>query len=555
MDLLFIFYLFSFPWQNCATEAIQLLDTETNIIDHQFLQSYSLEQYLDERNKNCRTRGQKQKNLLFTFKMIGDGASQPMEIPDDTWNDTSDEHGVPVHASSPHSSSMDLDANGVASMQMTNDVQKDAPPIVLEDSEMSDPVEMMNADEPSMYTIPVKFVEADSKSEYMVKEYKRNKTMDRIVEEFVKIHQLNINNLVFTKEDANFLHIERRPLELYVDCDQTEMVIYFKVEEQQSRTSKRATSRDQSKTSTNQRQKPRVYLTFKDQTASRDQVEVDFDETDEFSLAIKGIAEVMDLDPSKSHFFDSDGMFYSLVFPQQPESYQLNVYRDEYAVRFLCHTGVEITGFKGTVAQYLKEHSANVEYKVIDRSTLHVQEVNSKGIANGVHPIPINKSTTIGQICDTYGSKHAQVVKMKDGLIQGVVARDTKAAKLVNDGYAYRIDLYPTSAYSKSDDDMFHVCVKFIGDSSADRRQTPLLVKLKKGDTLNTVGMKVIGNLGMTNIRAANDFQYSIDDKFMKKEHILDGPEDPESIPVVLLNMNENRTRQPKFSYRNPLKK
>lgn len=257
---------------------------------------------MDDRNKNCRTRGQKQKNLLFTFKMIqSEGIGQPMEITDEDWNETNSEHSVPVKCRSPHSNSMDLDANGIISMHTVK--------------EMPGVVEMMNADEPSMYKIPVRFVEADSKSEYMVKEYDKGVTMDNIVEEFVRLHELNINKLVFTDQEAEFLAVDHRALELYVGCDQTEMVIYFKVEEIKSKTNKRATLRNQSKP-TNQRQKRRVYLTFIDQTANRDQMDMDFEENDKFSLAIERIAEVMDLDRSKSHFIDSNGMCYSSFFPQ-----------------------------------------------------------------------------------------------------------------------------------------------------------------------------------------------------------------------------------------------
>lgn len=218
-------------------------------------------------------------------------------------------------------------------------------------------------------------------------------------------------------------------------------------------------------------------------------------------------------------------------------------------------TGIEVTRFKGTVLQYLESHSANVEYKMIDRSTFLVQEVNSKGIAVGVHSIPIQKSTTIGLICDEFESKHAQVVKMNDGIIQGVVPRDTKAAKLVDDGYAYRIDVYRTSLYLPIGDDTFHVCVKFIGNSPTERLQTPLLVKVKSGQTLNVIGLQIFSILGMANMNDIKNFQYSIDEKFAKKEHVLDKPKDPESIPLVLLNMNQNKTRKPIYSYKDILSK
>lgn len=217
-------------------------------------------------------------------------------------------------------------------------------------------------------------------------------------------------------------------------------------------------------------------------------------------------------------------------------------------------TGFDITRFKGTVSQYLKSHTTNIVYKVIDRSMLHVQVVNIKGIAGGVEAIPIKKSTRIGEICDSYGSKYAQVVQIKKGLIQGIVARDTKAADLVDDGYAYRIDLYPTTTSHLPDgDEALHVCVKLIGDSPPERLKTPVLVKLQRGNTLNSIGFHVYSLLGMTNMKALNNFKYSLDGKFVGKDHILNKPENPELIPVVLLNMNQ--ARKPDFSYKGMIRK
>lgn len=299
-----------------------MLDTEKNVIDNQFLH-YSVGEYLDARNKNCRTRGQKQKSLLFTFKTIGDGISQPMEIADD---ETSNEHDVPVKCASPHSHSMDLDGDGIMSMYAANELQKE-PPNVPEDPNVSSVVEMMNEGEPSMYKMPVRFLEAGTNHVFMVKKYGKRETMDRIVNDFVRCHDLNINTLVFTNQDDGLLDIAHRPLEVYVDCDQTEMIIYFKVEETQGRTGKRATSKDQSNTVNQPQKRPRVYLTFKDQTANRDQMDIDFEENDKFSLAIERIAEVMDLDRSKSRFFDSNGMFNLSVFQWQIGLLHLNVNR------------------------------------------------------------------------------------------------------------------------------------------------------------------------------------------------------------------------------------
>lgn len=214
--------------------------------------------------------------------------------------------------------------------------------------------------------------------------------------------------------------------------------------------------------------------------------------------------------------------------------------------------GAEITRFKGTVSQYLKSHSTTIDYKVIDRSVLDVLVVNSNGYSGGVQSIPINKSTTVGDICDGFESKHAQLVKMKEDVIDEIVARNTKAIKLVDDGHAYRIDLYSTSFGCTDENDMFHVCVKFMGDSPPERQKTPLLLKMKNGQTLNVIGLQLIHLLHMTNVKAYTDFQYSIDGKFAKPDHALVEPNDPKTIPVVLLNLNQSKTRKPTYSYKIP---
>lgn len=286
-----------------------MLDTEKNIIDNQFL-CFSLEAYLDERNKNCRTRGQKQKNLVFSFRMVDSDLSQPMEIVKDL-NESSNCHGVPMKCeSSLHNAgnSIDLDTDDI---HMGKEAVESPPKV--QETEIQEEVEMSNVVEQGMHSIPVRFLEADSKREIMVEHYTRRVTIDRIVEEFVRRNEMNMHEVIFTDEKDQLISVEHRPLELYLDCDQIELDIYFKVEEnpKSRKTMKRPKSIDQSTTAKNQRQKRQFYLTFKDQTAKRDSMDIDFDDDEEFSVAIERISGVMELDPLKSHFFDLNGMFYS----------------------------------------------------------------------------------------------------------------------------------------------------------------------------------------------------------------------------------------------------
>lgn len=213
--------------------------------------------------------------------------------------------------------------------------------------------------------------------------------------------------------------------------------------------------------------------------------------------------------------------------------------------------GQKITKFGVTVSQYLNSYSVNIEYKVVGWSMFEYQEVNNKGIDCGVVSQEINKSITVGDICAQHDSKHKQVVRMKDGLIHGIVAPGTKAYKLIGDGYTYRIDLYPVSQSCQNEEDTFHVCVRFIGNSSTERKKTPLLVKVKNGNTLYAIGLHLISIFGILNLQVLDDFQFFIDGKPVQREHKLIAPENPESIQVISLNMSRSKYPQPSHSYRN----
>lgn len=269
---------------------------------------------MNERNKDCRTRRQKQKIILFTFKMVHSDFSQPMEFPDD-FNESTSECGVPVKNPSPDyaSNSMDLDANDIMPVHMAKEALESPPKV--QEPEMADEVEMVNAVEPAakVHMALVRFLEADSKFEVMAKEYARREMMDRILAEFISHNKMDFNGVIFSDQKDQLVEAEARPLELYLDCDQIELQIYFKAEEtmKKRKIMKRTKSTDQSTTVNSQRQKRQVYLSFKDQTAKRDPMDMDFDDTEMFSVAIERIADVMDMDRSKSHFFDSTGMFNS----------------------------------------------------------------------------------------------------------------------------------------------------------------------------------------------------------------------------------------------------
>lgn len=210
----------------------------------------------------------------------------------------------------------------------------------------------------------------------------------------------------------------------------------------------------------------------------------------------------------------------------------------------LFRIGDEIGNFDVTVSRFLRHNLPNIEYKVIDRSTFHMQNVNGSGIAGEVKSFAINESTTIGDICTENRGKF--VLRMKDGLIQGIVPYNTKAIELIADDYTYRFD----RLQSLDHPDEFFICVKFIKDSPADRLQTPLLIKMRNGGRMKTLCLKVLSIVGCTTnlFEAINRFQFFIDGKVVADDHVFIQPNDSNFIQILSLNMNQKKCSS-NFSY------
>lgn len=165
----------------------------------------------------------------------------------------------------------------------------------------------------------------------------------------------------------------------------------------------------------------------------------------------------------------------------------------------------------------------------------------------GVRSFDIDEKSTIGDICAEYDSRFTQVVKVKDGVIHGIVASSTKVIDLIDDGYSYRVDQYKSSDCI-SETDKFNICIKFVGNSPAERQKTPILMKIANGNPLYTIGYHTASLMGL-DLSDITNFGYSIDGKSMVKEQRLWKPPNPEFIPVVSLDMKVNKRLPPTHSY------
>lgn len=217
----------------------------------------------------------------------------------------------------------------------------------------------------------------------------------------------------------------------------------------------------------------------------------------------------------------------------------------------LCHfsfIGDEISDSNITVSQYLKHNSPNIEYMVIDQSKFQMQDVMSSGINCGMITVAIDESTTIGDICTQYGN--ARVLRMKDGLIRAIVPFNTKVTELITDSYVYRLERCQTTNQPYD----FDVCIRFIKDSPAERVETPLLIKLRNGDTLQTLSLNIMGILANSRandlFKTMKQFEFFIDGKPIPGDYVFVRPDDPEFIQVISLNMNQKRnTSYSRFLY------
>lgn len=97
-----------------------------------------------------------------------------------------------------------------------------------------------------------------------------------------------------------------------------------------------------------------------------------------------------------------------------------------------------------SISEFIKINSATIKYEVVDRNSIKMQTVEF-GIEKNVHCFAISDSTTVQDICqlDQSSSKSAKrVLRIKNGIICGIVPSETKVSSLLDDGFQYRLDVY-----------------------------------------------------------------------------------------------------------------
>ena len=185
-----------------------------------------------------------------------------------------------------------------------------------------------------------------------------------------------------------------------------------------------------------------------------------------------------------------------------------------------------------TIAKFLATNSPKIAYKTLNKQEIRLQCIKPEGTENGMLTFAIDENTTVGQLCEQNVSKGIQqkITKIVNGNIVGIIAPETRAVDLTNDGHHYRINQF----FPERDDDPFFIGVSFMGNNRIKR--FPILVEVSNGKTLNQLNMDLLMILAMK----LQNFKFDVDPKWTytpDNEHtILSAPSvGSNEIPLICI--------------------
>lgn len=220
-------------------------------------------------------------------------------------------------------------------------------------------------------------------------------------------------------------------------------------------------------------------------------------------------------------------------------------------------TGEEITDKNTIVSEYLlKNRSSRITYEEnwkLPLSPYHnhltpmsMQQIDSCGREIGRVNIPINEKKTIGDVCSEY--KCDRVVKLKDGVIHGIVQPESKLIQIVGDEFDYRLESRSGISACLDRATSFNVCIRFIKQSPERCLKTPILVEIPNETCVQMLRILVGFAMGEKDRSMFKNFEFESDcikKTADGKKAIVVRPDNPEIIPVILLNMNISKV--PKY--------
>lgn len=205
---------------------------------------------------------------------------------------------------------------------------------------------------------------------------------------------------------------------------------------------------------------------------------------------------------------------------------------------FLLNNGCARIQYEENVTLPLHTHDSYHENLV----PLSMQRISKTGREIEIVIVPINDTKTIGDVCSEYGN--CRVVQLKNGIIRSIVRPDVKLFNLVGDRFKYRIDTIDTFLENvvEKNADAFHVCIRFVKQSPEYRWKIPMLIKVRNGMSVLLLGNIVCKALatGEKDLNMAKNFEFESDCIRTcpnANVPVLVKPDNPETIPVILLNM------------------
>lgn len=184
----------------------------------------------------------------------------------------------------------------------------------------------------------------------------------------------------------------------------------------------------------------------------------------------------------------------------------------------------------------MANNSPKIAYKTIDKQEIRLQCIKPEGTENSILSFSIDENTTVGQLCERNALKGIQqkITKVVDGNIVSIVAPETRAVNLINDGHRYQINQF----FPERDDDPFLISVSFLGNNRMKR--FPILVEVSNGKTINELNMYLLMIFAVTirNQQKPQIFKFDMDPKWTcttDNEHtFLSAPSaDSNEIPLI----------------------
>lgn len=293
-----------FNSQGITSDCVELMDSQNNVIEKDFLDA-SIQEFNNGRNgKVMRTRNQKQLGLVFNYRVI-DNSDDPEARPSDIAEGSIDLTPISLHEDEP----MECDYEE----PMNCEIQPES-------------IQLMDSEDSQMHRTPVpknimvKFENIINSSDGTILDCERYETLESVLDRFA-------NKVETDKSEFSFFHVDKQLIGVFeLECAIEQLIaseemdyvlMYFEIKDKKRQSCapmKQSTPGLKVPVITRNRKvakKQEYDLKFEDRLKINDDVDLSFDGQMTLSKAINQLVEVMDLNRSNTMFFTSKGTFLS----------------------------------------------------------------------------------------------------------------------------------------------------------------------------------------------------------------------------------------------------